>query len=416
MRAGLDHVSLNQPVPAYDAGISGNGYSVARIIWRADPAGADVYSASHMLVALEMLLRTPIGSASGRSIASELESAGVVATPSITHFACVLELRGHWTVLDSATQVLAAAVAAVAGWQSDDQAFVAARTAVAAAVERRTSTLADRAELALLGALAGDAGWLARFAEGDPASLRSMTVADATAAVRHLVGSCPLTVVASDPRTAALWSATLGARPAPRTGSPLSLVGHPAADVSAEVAGPRGAYLLWGYLNDVDDADAHVATEVAVHVLGGWIGARWQVLFREELNKTYGTQMRLRNFGHGGRRYGIAAIGMSVAGSDVADVEVHLRRELDELRRDGLTASECTEGVDRLRRGESLFATSTRIAVTRRSQPIEYGLPWTTAGERIESLVRVRPEAVNDALRRMIAGSIVATASGEERA
>jgi predicted Zn-dependent peptidase len=146
------------------------------------------------------------------------------------------------------------------------------------------------------------------------------------------------------------------------------------------------SYLLWGTAVEITDATDHAVLEVAAHILGGWAGSRWNVLFREKLGCTYGATAAVSSVGVAGRRYCFAHAGLAVD-PDAFD------RTLDTLADQaaaflgtGPRADEVNGACLRLLRTEAHYFDSSRSLMTRAGEFLLSGLGTDFAASRMAAL------------------------------
>lgn len=387
-----------------------------RLCWDGGPAAEDPATAGHHAVTVQALARS-CGPGGTVPLAERLESMGIAVTAGVTECSSYLDLRGPREYIHPALRLASAAVAAGA---VDQVAFEAARSTTLYSVDRRTHSLATLAGDTFRAARADPASVLARPAEGTAQSLRTMSAADARALAGRLAGGCDFRVIiAGDPAAHAYADdvaplteqigATNGHRRPARGGAGQAARSALADDPPEQVRQPSGlpsqAYLLWGTAVQTASQADHIVLELAVHMLGGWSGSRWNSLFREQLGYTYSTRSSITSLAFGGRTYCLAQVGMAVAPATLTQARDLLMAQAAAFLSDPPPAAEILAACVQLLRTEAHFHDYTRHLMDRAGSFLQAGLEPAFAERRIDALRAVEPDRFGDRLKALMSST-----------
>lgn len=364
-----------------------------RLCWPGGSAAEDAGLAGLHAVTMQALVRSP-APGSTTPVAECLESAGVAVDAGATYRTAYLELRGPRAYLIQALALVATAVEAA---ELDESAFQAARFQALHGVRRRRRDIALLAADTFRAARAEPGNFLARRPDGTVASLDAMSIADCQALVSKLRrGRLHLIIVgdqAADDYLAAVSALTgesadreLADGLADGLAERLALRAEPPDQLRAASGAAAHSYLLWGTAAGTAEMADHVAIELAAHLLGGWSGSRWNVLFRERLGLTYSVNSAHSSLSSAGLTCCLAHVGMAVATKDLPRARDLLLRDADDFNRSGPSPEEVNAAAVRLLRAEAHFHDSARNLVGRLGWFLQAGLDLGFAERRISAL------------------------------
>lgn len=145
---------------------------------------------------------------------------------------------------------------------------------------------------------------------------------------------------------------------------------------------------------------AWAAYPVLAFVVGGSPNARIDAVLREEKGYTYGMRSAFRPRACGG----LFVTSGSVR-TEVTAESVQLLLDLLDGARDGITATECAEGVEFIRNtAPGRFATADAIADEAAALALD-GLPLTFTTDTLDAMGQLTPEDLTAAYRRFVDGS-----------
>lgn len=387
---------------------AGPGKRVARVRlwWRIAP-----YEDGRYAVALAALLRSP-PPGSPAPLAEHLESLGAVITTGATAGSCYLDLQAPRETCHLALRlaVRALASATVDSAAVDSAAIEAARTVLAYQADRRGHDPRLRASDAFRAARATPGSPLVVPPTGTGPGLRGLEPALVRTSLRTLATAYrPSLIVVGDPDLEPYADdlAILDIRPGdPPGGSPpdpatAALRPAPPAEVLVDTGAPGQAFLLWGTACPMTDAFDYAVLELASHVLGGWSGARWQRLFRQEKGYTYGVHATVAAWRLGTGDVGLTHVGMTVAPDLLGPARELLAAQADRYRREGPTVDEIVQAATQLVRGEALHYDSADHLMQRMAPFLQAGLPVDFLARRIRALRSVDVERFRAAFARL---------------
>jgi predicted Zn-dependent peptidase len=360
-----------------------------RLCWDGGAAAESADQAGLHALTLQTLARSACAGVSG-SVAERLESMGVTLSSGATERAAYLELRGPGEYLRPALRLLAAAIQA---GSLDSAAFGAARSAAVHEADRRAHDLVRQAADQFRQARSVPGGYLARKAEGSAASLTLLSLADCTALLARLAAA-PLRLIIAGDQAAEAYVSDVSPLTSPAGPAEQAVEGSVLrADPPARWQSPSGqaahSYLLWGTAVDSADPADHVALELAGHLLGGWSGSRWSMLFREQLGLTYGVRSMTRSLAFGGVTSCLSYAGMAVESTSVPQAsELLLAQAADFAAEAGQAALADAVRIAavQLLRTEAHFHDSVSKLLARGATFLLAGLPPQFAARRIDAL------------------------------
>ncbi|HET8659764.1 MAG TPA: hypothetical protein VFM55_12285 [Micromonosporaceae bacterium] len=403
-------------VDAYAVGGPRKRVAVLRLSWD----GGVATEPSQLLGAHAVAAHAVALSATGDGpapLAECLESLGVTLTAGATETSSYLDLRGLREALPCA---LGMVLAVLRDPHIEEHAFQAALAAVRHGHGRRRHDIQARAGDALRAARCGPRSPLARTPDDVLAALAGLRCADIQQvaggmAHRHLhaavVGDRPEPYLAELATWAPADHAGEGASRPPVDAPPL--VPDPPAQVTVAAPAPRQAGLLWGAVVPIDGPGDHAVLDLAMHALGGWSGARWHRLLREELGRTYGTVASVALVRYAGATLAVPRVFLSVAPSALASTTALLHRQAAGLHRRPLCAEELARAATHLVRTEAFYGDTARKLMDRTAPFIQAGLGPDFAGARLRELGTVDADRVAERLATLLrAPTLVVVSEG----
>lgn len=372
----------------------------ARLFWNGGPASERIDRAGLHALAMAAVLRSRSGAA-GETLADRLESAGVFAESGVTASSCYLGLRGPREYLRLA---LPAVVSQLRRTAIDDQECATALAIVRNDIERRKHDVKSVAIDCLRKARFEPGARLAAPAVGTRDGVEAATAREVNATVGRLLHDVRLRVLIAGDDDQDEYagvgqirdSGALAGDPAPWA-SLSDLVTAPPATVAVPSQMRDQAHLLWGVVTPIDGPLDYTALELGLHVLGGWAGSRWHLLFRERLGYSYGTYSGAEAIGLGDRAVCLGYVGFSVA----TDALPHVRELVDEEAAafiGSLHAAELMSASAQLLRAEALVLDSARGLIGRAADFLSGALPPSFWADRVAALRRAD---IDDILGRL---------------
>ncbi|HZN16643.1 MAG TPA: insulinase family protein [Micromonosporaceae bacterium] len=348
-------------------------------------------------------------------LAECLESLGVTLAAGATETSSHLDLRGLREALPSALRMV---LAALRRPHVEEHAFQAALATVRHLYSRRHQDTHARAVDALRVAHCGPRSGLARTSEDVLAALAGLCRVDVQRvaggmAHRHLhavvVGDRPEPYLAELATWAPASSGGASWPPVTRRDHGDGDAGHdpllahdPPAQVTVAAPAPRQAGLLWGAVVPIDGPGDQAVLDLATHALGGWSGARWHRLLREELGLTYGTSVSVTTVRYAGQTLAVPRVFLSVVPSTLAPTARLLHQQAAELRRHPLDAEELARAATHLVRTEAFYGDTARKLMDRTAPFLQAGLGPDFAGARLRELRTVDAGRVAERLATLL--------------